>query len=59
MSRRERDFDLALLLVGVPMVVVLAAFIAWAVLIHPSPVSSPGDGRSVPAVTDTAGTSNH
>jgi len=57
MTRAEREFDIALLLVGVPMVVVVGAFIAWAVLVHPSPVSSPGDGR-VPAVTDTAGTTS-
>ncbi|MGI5222994.1 hypothetical protein [Nocardia sp. CA-290969] len=52
MTRAEREFYRYLL----ALVVGVTAVLIWLTYVHPSPVSSPGDGR-VPAVTGTAGTS--
>ena len=53
MSRAARDFDLYWLALALGM----AAGLIWLTWIHPSPVSSPGGGGGVPAVTETAGAS--
>lgn len=57
MSSPAAEFNAALLWLAIPAAIVLILCAWWAIQVHPSPVSSPGDGR-VPAVTDTAGTTS-